>query len=125
MAASRSSGFTLVEALVALAVLAIALAAASRAASVSTTSAAQLKAAFLAECVAESRMAELVLRRPWPALGAVEGSEAQAGMEFSWRAEVLSTPHPGLRRIEIQVTSSDAPDRVLRRLASLVANEGE
>lgn len=122
MGASRSAGFTLVEALVALALLALALAAASRAAGVSSTSAGETKLRILADCVAENRMAEAVLRRPWPPLGAVEGTEVQGGVEFAWRTEVLATPHPSLRRVEVRVTRA-AGGRELRRLAGLVAGD--
>jgi general secretion pathway protein I len=122
LGASRSTGFTLVEALIALALLAIALAAASRAAGLSSTTASEAKLRLLADCVAENRMAELALRRPWPPLGALEGTEVQGGVEFAWRAEVLATPHPSLRRVEVRVARP--PDaRELRRLVGLVASD--
>lgn len=123
MAVSRSSGFTLVEVLVALAVVAIALAAGSRAAALSTDAAAAVKMRVLADCVAENRMSELAMRRSWPAIGAYEGGETQGGIEFVWRAEVLATPHPGFRRVEIRVATASEPARELRRVAGVVARE--
>jgi general secretion pathway protein I len=119
----RGRGFTLVEVLVALAIVAIALAAASRSVALSTDSALDHKLRVLAGFVAENRMGELSARRAWPGLGASEGSESQAGIEFRWRAEVLNTPHPRLRRVEIQVMDPNDPSHELRRLVGVLARE--
>jgi len=123
LVASRSSGFTLIEVVVALAIVAIALAAAARAVALSTSSATELKLRVLAGLVAENRMSELAARRAWPALGAFEGAERQAGLEFSWRVEVLSTPHPAFRRVDIRVASPDDPSRELRRVVGVLPRE--
>ena len=123
MAASRSSGFTLIEVLVALAIVAVALAAASRAVAVSTDSAAELKLRLLAGFVAENRLSELAARREWPAIGAYEGSEQQGGIEFAWHTRVLATPHPLFRRIEVRVGLAQDPAHELRRLVGVLPRE--
>jgi general secretion pathway protein I len=120
---SRCSGFTLIEILVALAIVAIALAAASRAVAVSTVSATEVKLRVLAGFVAENRMSELAAHGTWPAIGVLEGAERQAGVEFPWRIEVLSTPHPLFRRVEIRVSSPGDPSRELRRLIGVLPRE--
>lgn len=119
----RNRGFTLVEVLVALAIVAVALAAASRAAALSSTSANEIKLRVLAGFVAENRMGELAARRAWPGIGSSEGQEQQAGVPFLWRAEVLATPHPNLRRVEIRVLDPDDPSRELRRLVGVLSKE--
>jgi len=119
----KEPGFTLVEVLVALAILAIALAAASRSVALSTDSTAEHKQRVLAGLVAENRLGELVARRAWPAVGVSEGTERQAGLEFRWRAEVIATPHPLLRRVEIRVTGVDDPARELRHLVGVLSRE--
>lgn len=123
MGASRCSGFTLIEILVALAIVAIALAAASRAGALSADSASEVKLRVLAGFVAENRMSELGARAAWPAIGIVEGVERQAGVELAWRMEVSSTPHPLFRRVEIRVARPDEPARELRRLVGVVPRE--
>jgi general secretion pathway protein I len=123
LGASRSSGFTLVEVLVALAIVAIALIAAGRAAAVSSSAAAEAKLRLLAGFVAENRMSELAARRAWPAPGFYEGREHQAGIEFAWRSEVQATPHPAFRRIEIRVALPQSPSHDLRRLVGVLPKE--
>lgn len=119
----RGRGFTLVEVLVALAIVAIALAAASRSVALSSTSALDHKLRVLAGFVAENRMGEFSARRAWPGVGIAEGSESQAGIEFRWRAEVFGTPHPQLRRVEIQVMDPNDSSHELRRLVGVLARE--
>jgi general secretion pathway protein I len=123
LAGSRCSGFTLIEVLVGLAIVAIALVALSRSAAVSSSSATELKLRALAGFVAENRMGELEARRAWPAPGVTEGLERQANVDFRWRMEVLATPHPLLRRVELQVLDPDDPAHVLRRLVGLLPRE--
>ena len=120
---STDRGFTLVEVLVALAILAIALAAAGRSVALSTDSAAEHKQRVLAGLVAENRLGELVARRAWPGVGITEGNERQAGVDFRWRAEVFATPHPGLRRVEIHVSDAADPTHELRRLVGVLSRE--
>jgi len=123
LAASRSSGFTLIEVLVALAILAIALGAAARAVGTSTSTATEVKLRLLAGFVAENRLSELAARRAWPAPGVLQGNESQAGVDFVWRAEVQATPHPLFRRVEVRVARADAPSQELRRLVGVLPKE--
>ncbi len=123
MAVSRSSGFTLVEVLVALAIAAIALAAVSRSAATSSATAAELKLRALAGFVAENRLGELEARRAWPPVGVSRGVERQANIDCPWRMEVFATQHPLLRRVEVQVGDPVRGEHVLRTLVGVLPRE--
>ena len=115
-------GFTLVEILVALAIVAIALTAGMRALTQATDSAAALKARTLALWIAQDRLAAAQIATPWPALGNYKGDAQQAGSTFVWQANVTTTPNPAFRRIEIVVAEPQTPDYALARLTGFLGN---
>ena len=115
-AAARARGFTLIEVLVALTILAVALAAGMRALAQSADGATTLKLRTVALWVAQNRLALAELERPWPPAGARSGTALEAGIAFTWRAEVAPTPNPAFRRIEIVVAQAAVPDYALARL---------
>jgi general secretion pathway protein I len=98
-----SRGFTLVEVLVALAIIAIALAAAVRAAGVSVDSSAQVKERMFASWVAQNHLALLTASHAFPPIGTRTGTEIQAGRSYTWEESTDATPNPDFRRVEIRV----------------------
>ena len=118
----RVRGFTLVEVLVALAIVAVALAAGMRAVAQSADGATTLKERTLALWVAQNRLARAQLVRPAPVRGVTEGDETQAAVRFAWRETVSDTPNPAFRKVEIVVARPDAPEYALARLTGYVAN---
>jgi general secretion pathway protein I len=111
-----TAAFTLVEVLVALAILAVALAAGFRSIAQSADGATALKAHTLALWVAQNRLALAQLETPAPVPGLRTGSADQAGATFIWHEAIGGTPNPAFRKIEITVADSAAPDYVLARL---------
>jgi general secretion pathway protein I len=114
------SGFTLVEILVALAIVAVALAAGMRALAQTADGASTLKARTLALWVAQNRLANAQLANPWPPAGTRDGDAAQAGVRFAWRETVTATPNAAFRKIEIVVAQPENPDYALARLVGFV-----
>jgi len=102
------AGFTLIEVLIALAILSIALAAAMRAASMATVSAEEAKLRTYATWVAQNRAAELTARRVFPAVGIENGGVEMGGVAFQWTATSSETPNTAFRKTEIAVTRRDA-----------------
>ncbi len=104
---NKKAGFTLVEVLVALAILAIALSAAVRAASVATDSAYDTKLRTLATWIAQNRISELssqvTVSNALPGAGDTEGKSTQAGIELAWAQKISDTPNPGFRKVEVKV----------------------
>ena len=103
MSGARHRGFTLVEILVALAVLAIALTAAAHSLGTAIDTTASLRERMLARWVAEDRLAELELRGEWPALDTKEGDATMGGRKFHWIQETGVTPLTRLRRVVVGV----------------------
>src|SRR5690606_14953363 len=112
----RACGFSLLEVLVALAVLALALFALSRTASVTVQVAAHREEALLAGIVAANVLAEIRLADPDPAPGRREGRQRQGGREFYWQAVIGDTDAPGIRRIDVAVAIDPARDDTRVRL---------
>lgn len=110
----NARGFTLIEVLVALAVLAIALAAALRSAGQSIDLSINLRARTLALWVAEERAAQLRLTRAWPAVDIKEGTTEFGGQEWRWRERTSASVHPDFRLVEIEIRARNSPDALSR-----------
>jgi general secretion pathway protein I len=113
-------GFTLVEVLVALAIISIALLAALRVAGGGTTSVEELRGRLLAGWVAQDLLAEQRALGEWPSLGILSGTKRQGGIEFAWREEVMSTPNGAFRRVDIRVFTVSGEARSLAHLTGFV-----
>lgn len=116
----RRAGFTLVEVLVALTIISIALLAALRAAGQGTGGVGELRSRLLASWVAQNLIAEHRARGDWLPLGMRRGTGRQAGIEFAWREDVVETPNPNFRRVDIQVYAPPDDSHALARLTGFV-----
>lgn len=103
MRTKATHGFTLIEVLVALAILAIALAAAARAASVATGNAEETRLRALATWVAQNRIAELQALNVFPNNGSASGRSSMGGTEFEWQQNTAETPNAAFRKVTITV----------------------
>ncbi len=106
----RARGFTLIEVLVALAVVAVAMAALIKVAGDNTRDTAYLKEKTLAHWVATDKATALQIARAWPAPGRSSGTVVQAQREWRWTVDVQDTADPEVRRAEVSVRPADAAE---------------
>lgn len=100
-------GFTLIEIIAAVAVLAIALSAILGGMAHYASTAARLKQKTLATWVAHNRLTELELQSSPPPLGNSDGDTEMAGVTWKWQVEVKTTPDDRLRRVDIRVQATE------------------
>ncbi len=114
----RRAGFTLLEVLVALAVLAIAMSAIIRAATQSIETAAVLREQTFASWVALNQVNQLLLdAKPWPTEGSRTGKADLAGRGWRWEARFAKTEDPDLRRLEMTVRAAETSPALSQLIA--------
>ncbi|MDP2162665.1 MAG: type II secretion system minor pseudopilin GspI [Hydrogenophaga sp.] len=99
----RPRGFTLVEVLVALAVVAITLTAGLQASGALTRAATRQTDQWLAQICAENELTRLRLVRQLPGVGDTAVNCEQAGHSLQVQLSVLPTPNPNFRRVDAVV----------------------
>lgn len=114
----HAGGFTLIEVLVALTIVALCLVAGLRAAGAMTNNAERLKVNGLAQWCAENELTEMRLTRNFPNIGENAFSCTQLSRNFSGRMNVAGTPNPNFRRVEAQVF--DEQNRPLLTITTIV-----
>lgn len=100
-------GFTLLEVLIAMAVIAIALTAIIKTGSNAAANTAYLKEKTYAHWVAMNRLSELQAKKNWPSVGTLSDTEKMMGQEWEWTQKTTETVEPNLRRVEVSVILAD------------------
>lgn len=98
------TGFTLIELMVALAVLAIGMTAVLHSTHQAGHAGIFLKQKTIAHWVASNQAAELSINREWPDPGVISGTETMAEQDWQWEAEIQGTAVPELRLVTIRVS---------------------
>ncbi len=103
----QQRAFTLLEVLIALAMLAVALSAASRGIGMAASQATQLGERHIAQWIAQNRLAESRMMERFPDAGSAEGEVEQGGYTFRWHEDIKAVENPLLRRIDVIVYGRD------------------
>jgi general secretion pathway protein I len=96
-------GFTLLEVLVALVLVAVTLGALVRLSSLEARASADLRDRTLAQWVAANRLAEVRLGEGFPSTGRSRGETTMGTQRWLWEQDVQDTDEPTIRRIEVSV----------------------
>ena len=96
-------GFTLIEVLVALSIVAIALMAGLRSTDALSRNASRQSTQWLAQICAENEFTRLRLSRQMPSVGVSTANCPQANLDLRVTLHVQATPNPSFRRIDATV----------------------
>lgn len=115
-------GFTLLEVLVALVIVGVALGASLRAVGSLTQNSEHLRVLMMAMWSAENRLAQIRLSATWPNIGRSNFPCPQDDLLLVCKQEVLATPNPSFRRLEVGVFDERSPERQIIKLTQVVPN---
>ena len=98
----KTRGFTLLEVIIALAIVALSVGALLGSVTSSASNVIFLKDKTMAEWVALNRLAEIRISKQMPDLGKRTGETVMGGMKWQWEQEVLELPVKGMVRIDVR-----------------------
>lgn len=107
-----SGGFTLIEVLVGVAIVAVTLGAGIKAAGALTNNAQRLSDVTAAQWCADNQLTGLRLARQFPSVGDGDFSCEQLGRTYRGKLVVRPTPNPNFRRVDAQI-ANEAGEPVL------------
>lgn len=119
---NSQGGFTLLEIVIALGILAIALTAAVKGITAHVSNATHLKERTLAHWVAMNKIAETQIDGSWPSLGKTTGTTEMAGLEWHWQLNITESLDEEIRQLDVTVSRAENPDQAM---ASLMGSIGK
>jgi len=116
----RSAGFTLIEVMIALVIVALGMMGISKAINDYTVAATYVEEKTLASWIATNKLTELSVAPTWPPVGDYEEDVEFAGQQ--WRCEIVveETPVTNLHRVDVSVRLLADPERVVHKVSALI-----
>ena len=103
MLSKKSGGFTLIEVLIALLIVALSMTAGYKAIASGSSNQRHLEERTLASWVAENQMSKLQLGLLQPGIGRTTGQQHMAGRTWYWQTDISVAADSALRRVTIAV----------------------
>ena len=104
----RQSGLTLLEVMVALFIFAVTGTAIMKAASEHLNGVGQIEEVAVATWVANNRLNEILMERPWPLKNNQKGQQDMAGRTWYWTQVVKATNDSDFKAVEISVSLKES-----------------
>jgi general secretion pathway protein I len=120
---AHARGFTLIEVLIALAIVAIALGAVLKAIGALSTNAETARSRLLAIWSADNVLSELTIAQQWPDVGRSSFPCPEGGYRFMCRQTVSAMSSPLMRQVEIRVLSYASGGDALADSVTVIQNE--
>lgn len=118
---AASAGFTLIETLVALAIVALGMTAVFMQVGHFASSALYMQEKTLASWIGSNIVTEYSLQYEWPEISDSEIEIDQfAGRDWLVRVEISQTEVENLRRIDVSVSHADRPDKIIHTVSGLI-----
>ncbi|GFE83469.1 hypothetical protein GCM10011487_54690 [Steroidobacter agaridevorans] len=106
-----ASGFTLIEVLVALVVVGLGMLAVIQTVSQTANNTSYIREKTIAHWIAMNQLTKVRLEPNAPAIDKSSDEVEMAGRDWRWTMEVKQTPVESIRRIEVSVRPSEAPEK--------------
>ncbi|MCP4335513.1 MAG: type II secretion system minor pseudopilin GspI [Gammaproteobacteria bacterium] len=106
----RGRGFTLIEVMIALLVIAIGMGAVINTTGESGWKSAALRQKTIASWVAQNQIALYRAKRTWGSTKPKSGVVEMANVKWAWKMKISTTDDPSLRRLDVDVSLKDDSD---------------
>ena len=117
----RAGGFTLIEVLVALVIVACGMGALMATLASAARTTVQLRERALAQWVALNRISETRLAAVQAGVGKTDGETTLANFKWKWVQTVTDPGLAGIRRVDVTVSQVEAPEAVLATATGFLA----
>jgi general secretion pathway protein I len=114
------AGFTLLEAMVALVIVALGMMAVNSQLNRYAVAAVQIEQKTLASWIATNKLTELSVAPEWPAVGDYEEDLEFAGQQWHCDVVVEETAVANLRRVDVSVHLQRDPERVVQKVSAFI-----
>jgi len=120
MYVSGQKAFTLIEIMVALAIIALTMGAIIENTTASTRNALYLQEKTIASWIAMNQVSLVRARREWTSVSSKKGEVEMANREWIWKMEILKTEDPDMRRLNVDVYLADNDKQALASISGFM-----